>query len=127
MIFAVIGIIGFALASVGVYSMVAYSVSRKTREVGIRMALGARRADVVRLLLAGSLKWIVAGSVAGAVLGSVLSRVLASQLLLEGQKALDSAVVAALSLLTGAVATLAAYFPARRASALDPAVTLRSE
>jgi len=127
MIFAVIGIIGFALASVGVYSMVAYSVSRKTREVGIRMALGARRADVVRLLLAGSLKWIAAGSVAGAVLGSVLSRVLASQLLLEGQKALDSAVVAAVSLLTAAVATLAAYFPARRASALDPAVTLRSE
>ena len=107
--------------------MVAYSVSRKTREVGIRMALGAARGDVVRVLLAGSLKWIAAGLVMGSLLGSVLSRVLASQLFLEGSRALDPVVVAAVSLLTGVLASLAAYFPARRASALDPAVTLRFE
>ena len=127
MIFAAIGIIGFGLASVGVYSMVAYSVSRKTREVGIRMALGAERGDVVRVLLADSLKWIAPGLVVGSLLGYVLSRVLASQLLLEGQRTLDPVVVVAVSFLTGVLATLAAYFPAQRAAALDPAATLRFE
>ena len=82
---------------------------------------------MVRVLLAGSLKWIAVGLLLGSGLGAVLSRVLASQLVLEGQEALDSAVMVAVSLLTGGLAMLAAYLPARRASALDPAVTLRFE
>jgi macrolide transport system ATP-binding/permease protein len=126
-VFAAIGLVGFALAAVGVYSMVAYSVSQQTREVGIRMALGAQRAEVLRLLLGRGLKWIAIGLLLGAALGVVLSRVLASQLLLQGQKFLDPTVILAIAVLTGALAILAAYFPARRASMLDPAVTLRFE
>jgi putative ABC transport system permease protein len=126
MIFAAIGLVGCALASVGVYSMVAYSVTRKTREVGIRMALGAQRGDVLRLMLGSSLKWIAAGLVVGAGLGAVLSRILASQLLLQGQF-LNPAVILVISFLAGVLAILAAYFPARRATTLDPAVTLRFE
>jgi ABC-type lipoprotein release transport system permease subunit len=91
------------------------------------MALGAERGDVVRVLLADSLKWIAPGLVVGSLLGYVLSRVLASQLLLEGQRTLDPVVVVAVSFLTGVLATLAAYFPAQRAAALDPAATLRFE
>src|SRR5262249_12037874 len=66
MTFAVIGLVGFGLASVGVYGMMAYSVSRKTREVGIRMAMGAQPGDVLRLLLGASLKWIATGLLLGA-------------------------------------------------------------
>src|SRR5262249_16308231 len=58
LIFAAIGVVGFALAAVGVYSMVAYTVSQHTREVGIRIALGAQRWDIVRVLLSGTVKWI---------------------------------------------------------------------
>jgi macrolide transport system ATP-binding/permease protein len=127
MLFGAIGLIGFALASVGVYSMVAYSVSQQTREVGIRMALGAQRADVLRLLLRGNVKWIAAGLLFGIGLGVVLSRVLASVLWLQGSGFLDPAVILATSVVTGAFALLAAFFPARRATRLDPAVTLRFE
>jgi len=89
MILAGIGLVGFGLASVGVYSMVAYSVRRQTREVGIRMALGASRGEVLRFLLRGSSKWVGVGLVGGAALGVGLARALASQLLLENQRALD--------------------------------------
>lgn len=95
--------------------------------MGIRIALGAQRADVVRLLLGSNLKWIAAGLVVGIALGVVLSRILASQLLLEGPKFLNPAVILVIAFLTGALAMLAAYFPARRATTLDPAVTLRFE
>jgi hypothetical protein len=81
LVFAAIGVMGFALAAVGVYSMVACTVSQHTREVGIRMALGAQRWDVVRVLLIGSVKWIAPGLLIGAFLGTVLSHALASQLL----------------------------------------------
>ncbi|HYL75556.1 MAG TPA: ABC transporter permease [Bryobacteraceae bacterium] len=126
-VFTAIGLLGFTLASVGIYSIMAFSVSQQTREVGIRMALGAQRRDVLRLLLGAGLKWIVAGLLIGAGLGAILSRVLASQLLLEGQGFLDPAVIAAVSALTGLLALVAAYFPARRATKLDPALTLRFE
>jgi ABC-type lipoprotein release transport system permease subunit len=126
-VFGAIGLVGFVLAAVGVYSMAAYSVSRQTREVGIRMALGAQRRDVMRMLLGGAMRWIAAGLVLGAVLGAVLSRVLASQLVLTGRQFLDPAVIAAISLATGALALVAAYVPVRRATRLDPATTLRFE
>jgi putative ABC transport system permease protein len=100
MIFGAIGMIGFALASVGVYSMVAYTMSRQSREVGIRIALGAQRRDVIRTVLRPSMRWIGSGLVIGAAAGLALSRVLA---------------------------LAAAYVPARRAARLDPSVTLRFE
>jgi len=126
-VFTAIGLLGFALAGVGIYSIMAFSVSQQTREVGIRMALGAQRGDVLRLLLGTGLRWIGAGLLIGASLGAILSRVLASQLLLEGRGFLDPAVIAGISVLTGMLALAAAYFPARRATRLDPALTLRFE
>lgn len=126
-VFAGIGLVGFALAAIGVYSMAAYSVSRQTREVGIRIALGAQRRDVVRLLLGGAMRWIAAGLAVGAGLGAILSRVLSSQLVLPGQRFLDPTVILGISLGAGALALLAAYLPVRRATRLDPAMTLRFE
>ncbi|HET9401792.1 MAG TPA: ABC transporter permease [Candidatus Acidoferrales bacterium] len=124
---AAIGIIGFVLAAVGVYALVAYSVSQQTREVGIRMALGARPGDVVGLLLKQISKWVALGLLSGAALGVALSLSLSSRVFLQGARILDPGVIAATSLLTGGLAILAAYFPVRRATALDPAVTLRFE
>jgi putative ABC transport system permease protein len=126
-VFGAIGALGFGLAAIGIYSMVAYSVSQQTREIGIRMALGARRGDVVRLTLMGGFKWIAAGLVIGAALGAALSRLLASQLLLEGREFLDPAVIVVVALLTGGIALVAAFLPALRASKLDPALALRTE
>ncbi|HEV2687762.1 MAG TPA: ADOP family duplicated permease, partial [Bryobacteraceae bacterium] len=103
-VFGVIGLLGFVLAAIGIYSMVAYSASRQAREIGIRMALGAQQSDVMRLLLVSGVKWIAAGLLLGAGLGAILSRLLASQLLLEGPGFLDPAVILAVSLLTGMLA-----------------------
>jgi len=124
-VFAAIGLIGFALAAVGVYSMVACTVSQHTREVGIRMALGAQRWEVVRVLLRGSMKWIAPGLTLGACLGTILSHVLASQVL--SQEVIDPGVFLAITVMTGILALFAAYVPTRRAARLDPAVTLRFE
>jgi putative ABC transport system permease protein len=127
LVFGAIGMVGFLLASVGVYSMAAYSVSRQTREVGIRMALGAQKGDVVRMLLAGAVRWVAAGLAVGVAMGVILSRVLASKLVLPGRQFLDPAVILAISLGTGALALAAAYLPVHRATRLDPATTLRFE
>jgi putative ABC transport system permease protein len=95
----------------------------QTREIGIRMALGAQKTRVLGSLLLDSLKWISVGLVAGGGTGVVLSRVLSSQLLIPGPKFLDPGVIVAVSPVTGALALGAAWFPARRAKRLDPAVT----
>jgi len=126
-VLAGIGLVGLVLALVGVYSMAAYSVSQQTSEIGIRMALGAQRADVLRLVLSEGLRWIVLGLVLGTGLGVILSRALASQLLLENHNVVDPATILVACGLTAAFALVAAYFPARRATRLDPSVTLRFE
>jgi predicted permease len=125
MIFAAIGLIGFVLASVGIYALVAYSVSQRTHEVGIRMALGARPGDVVWLFLKESSKSIAAGLLFGAGLGVVLSLLLSSRLFLQGARLLDPVVILAISLVTGALAIVAVYSAVRRVTALEPATTLR--
>ena len=123
-IFAVIGLLGLLLASVGIYSMVGYSVSQHTKEIGVRMALGARPVNVVLLMLRRSSASIVFGVGSGIVLGVLLSKVLSS--LLEGLTLLDPLVLAAISSVLALVATAAAYLPARRAAKIDPLVALRS-
>ena len=126
-VFLAIGLLGFVLASTGVYSMVAYTVTQQTREVGIRMALGAQRGQLLRVLLAASSRWIAAGLVAGVVIGFSMMRVLGAQIPQLFSGAANPWVILAVSLATGVLAMIAAYFPARRATLLDPATVLRWE
>ena len=120
---AVFGALALALASVGLYGLVAYSVNQRRRELGVRMALGAGRVDVLRLVLRDGMGLVAIGLVAGLGLSLVVSRALASLLL--GVNASDPISFAGASLLLAAVAFIGSYLPARRASRLDPLLALR--
>ena len=126
-IFTAVGMLGFALAAVGVYSMVAYAVTQQLRELGIRVALGARESDVLRAAMGGTLRWIVLGVIIGMGLGAGASTGLSSLLYVAGQKMVDLPVLLAIAVATAMLATVAAYVPARKATRLDPTVTLRLE
>ena len=117
--------LALALAAVGIYGVVSYSVSRRTHEIGIRVALGAERADVLRLVLAEGARLAIIGVAIGIVGAVSLSRVLASQL--YGIGAMDVGTYAGVSVVLLAVALAATYIPARRAMAVDPLVALRYE
>ncbi|HUI40360.1 MAG TPA: ABC transporter permease [Terriglobia bacterium] len=119
------GGLALLLACVGLYGLLAYEVARRTREVGIRMALGAEWRDVARLVVVGGIKLAVAGVAAGVAGGLALTRVLSS--LLYGLKPTDPATYLTVAVLLGAVALLATYIPARRAAKIDPMVALRYE
>jgi predicted permease len=117
------GALGTALAAIGLYGVVAFAVSRRTREIGIRVALGAARGDVVRMILRQGATLVTVGALAGAVLAGMASAVLAS--VLFGVSAADPlAWIAAIGVLTMATA-IAHLVPARRALRIDPAVTLK--
>jgi putative ABC transport system permease protein len=117
--------LALALAAVGIVGVVSYSVAQRTREIGIRMALGARKTDVLQLILSGSMAWVAAGIVVG-IAGSIgLTRLLGT--LLYNVKPGNPVVLGAVSLLLGGVALLASYIPARRAAKVDPMVALRYE
>ena len=113
------------LAAVGIYSVVAYAVGQRTNEIGIRMALGAGRANILSMVLIGGLRAPVCGVVAGLSVGAFASKVLSS--FLYGIQPLDFATYCAAAALVIMVALAAAYFPARRATAVDPMVALRWE
>lgn len=119
------GGLGLTLAMIGIYGVLSYRVGRRTREMGIRMALGALRSDVVRLVLRHGLALTALGLALGLCGAVALARVLAS--LLYGVGALDPLTLGAVVLTLTAVATLASYLPARRASRLDPLVAIRAE
>jgi ABC-type antimicrobial peptide transport system permease subunit len=119
------GIIGLLLAIMGVYGVVAYAVSQRTREIGIRLALGAERADVFRLVVRGGLKLIIIGLAAGLLFAGGLSLVLSG--LLVGLSAFDPLVFVSVAIGLVVVSLLACYLPARRAMAIDPALTLKSD
>jgi putative ABC transport system permease protein len=119
------GALALVLAVSGVYGVMSYRVSRRTLEIGVRMALGATRGDVLRLTLGQALRLSGAGLVLGSGLGWAASRALAS--VLRGAVTAEPAVLAAGVLLLGSAALVAAYVPARRALAVDPARALRSE
>jgi len=117
--------VGLVLVAIGVYSVIAYTVSRQTQEIGVRMALGARRSDVLGMVVRMGLRLIVLGVVIGLLASVAATRVLANQL--SGVSARDPiTLIAAVAVMT--LAGLAAcYFPARRATRVDPMVALRYE
>jgi putative ABC transport system permease protein len=121
-IFAAVALV---LAAVGIYGMISYSISRRTRELGIRSALGATRRDVLGLVLREGLLLTLIGLVAGNILALGLTRLLGG--LLYAVRPHDPIIFVALSLLLGAVALAGTYIPARRAARVDPLVALRYE
>ena len=119
------GALAALLAAIGLYGMLAYMVARRRSEIGIRMALGADRGDVVRMIMREAAELVAAGVVAGAVLSVVAGRAAAA--LLFGLKPNDPlALAAAIAALIG-IAAAATLMPARRASRLDPTIALREE
>jgi putative ABC transport system permease protein len=116
---------GLVLVALGVFSVTAYAVSRQTHDIGIRMALGAGQADVLRLVLRTALRLVGTGVVVGVGASLAATRVLASQLF--GVTPYDPATLSAVAVLVLGVGLLACYLPARRASRVDPKVALRYE
>jgi predicted permease len=122
---AIAGTVALLLGAVGIYGVVAYIATQRTREIGIRMALGARIADVRGMFLRHSL-WLTATGIAlGIVAAMLLTRAMSG--LLFGVRPLDPLTYAAVSATLAAVALLATYLPARRASRVDPIVALRAD
>lgn len=117
--------LAMVLAALGVYGVIAYSVSRRTYEIGIRMALGARAGNVLRMAIAQGLAPAMTGLVIGLAAAFLLTGLLSS--LLYGVGAADPATFAGVAVLLVSVALLAGWLPARRAARVNPASALRQE
>ncbi len=119
------GFLGLALALVGIYGVVSYAASQRTQEIGVRMALGAARADILRLVLGRGLMLVGIGVVLGLIAAAAVSRLVSS--LLFGISAVDPVTFVVVPLALAAMALLASYVPAVRATRIDPAAALRGE
>jgi ABC-type antimicrobial peptide transport system permease subunit len=126
--FALVGLfagLAILLAGIGAYGVIAYTVTQRTSEFGLRVALGAQRGDLLRMVLAQSARLAVPGIILGLVLALSLGHVL--QALLYGVRPADPLILAAVTVLVLIVSLLASYAPARRAALADPMTSLRAE
>jgi ABC-type antimicrobial peptide transport system permease subunit len=119
------GLLALVLVVTGLYGVASFAVSQRTREIGIRLALGAQKRDVLRLVLGDGLKMTLCGIAIGAVLSLGLTRVLSR--ILYGLAAGSSPVTLTAVLLLTGIALLACWLPARRATKVNPSETLRAE
>ena len=124
-IFTLFGIIGALLAAVGLYGVVSFVVTQRTREFGVRLALGAQTGDVMSLVLRQGARLVAIGLIAGALLAAISTRLFVS--LMFGVSALDPMVYMGMAVLLALVAFAASFVPALRATRVDPIEALRSE
>ncbi len=121
--YTLFGGLALLLAAIGLFGLMSYSVSRRTNEIGIRMALGAQRRDVLRLVMRESLILVAAGVVVGVLIALGASRLITT--LLFGLAGTDSLTIVAAVVVMIVVSALAGFLPARRASRVDPMIALR--
>lgn len=122
---AIFGAAALLLAAMGVYAVISYAVAQRTREIGIRMAMGAQQGEVLRLIVGDGLRLVASGAALGLVLALLVTRLMKG--LLYGVSAADPVTYLAITALLFAMAMLACYVPGRRATSVDPLIALRHE
>lgn len=122
---AIFAVVAMTLAAIGIYGVIGYTVVQRTREIGIRMALGAPRRDMLQMILRQSLRLVIAGIAIGLLAAFALTRILRS--LLYGVGANDLFTYLSVVFLLAGAALIASFIPARRAMNVDPMVALRYE